>query len=159
YVDFELSSLFRWSWHFDVVSLVQPRIHVARLADESLSFDDIVKRVQARDEAPAEASQPAQESGGIPRISIGELSLQQGNFAFRDEARATPDEIAFNDLTFQILDFSTASDGEENNSYRFEITGPEGGHFLWDGNFRFDPLVAEGQLALSGLRLEPLAEF
>ena len=49
YVDFELSSLFRWSWHFDVVSLVQPRIHVARLADESLSFDDIVKRVQARD--------------------------------------------------------------------------------------------------------------
>lgn len=159
YVDFELSSLFRWSWHFDVISLVQPRIHVTRLADESLSFDDIVKRVQASDEAPADASPPAQESGGIPRISIGELSLQQGNFAFRDEARTTPDEIAFNDLTFQILDFSTASDGEDKNSYRFEITGPDGGHFLWDGNFRFDPLVAEGQLALSGLRLEPLAEF
>lgn len=159
YVDFELSSLLRWSWHFDVISLVQPRIHVTRLADESLSFDDIVKRIQSSEEAPQAASQPAEKSGGIPRISIGELSLQQGNFAFRDEARTTPDEIAFNDLTFQILDFSTASDGEDKNSYRFEITGPDGGHFLWDGNFRFDPLVAEGQLALSGLRLEPLAEF
>lgn len=159
YVDFELSSLFRWSWHFDVISLVQPRIHVTRLADESLSFDDIVKRVQAGDETAQAESQPAEETGGIPRISIGELSLQQGNFAFRDEARTTPDQIAFNDLTFQILDFSTASDGEDKNSYRFEITGPDGGHFLWDGNFRFDPLVAEGQLALSGLRLEPLAEF
>ena len=159
YIDFELSSLFRWSWHFDEISLVQPRIHVTRLADESLSFEDIVKRVQANDETPDDASQTVEERGGIPRISIGELSLQQGNFAFRDEARTTPDEIAFNDLTFQILDFSTASDGEDKNSYRFEITGPDGGRFLWDGNFRFDPLVAEGQLALSGLRLEPLAEF
>lgn len=159
YVDFELSSLLRWSWHFDVVSLVRPRIHVARLADESLSFDDIVTRLETSESADAEASQDDDQGAGIPRISIGELSLQQGNFAFRDEARATPDEIAFNDLTFQILDFSTASDGEDKNSYRFEITGPDGGQFLWDGNFRFDPLVAEGQLALSGLRLEPLAEF
>ncbi|MCB1836751.1 MAG: DUF748 domain-containing protein [Alcanivoracaceae bacterium] len=159
YVDFELSSLLRWSWHFDEISLVKPRIHVTRLADESLSFDDILNRVQADSAAQDESPGQAKKAGGIPRISIGELSLQQGNFTFRDEARTTPDDIAFNNLTFHILDFSTASDGEDKNSYRFEITGPDGGHFLWDGNFRFDPLVAEGQLALSGLRLEPLADF
>src|SRR5690606_41214446 len=43
YVDFELSSLLRCSWHCDVISLVQPRTHVTRLAHAALTHDDLSK--------------------------------------------------------------------------------------------------------------------
>lgn len=159
YADFELSSLFRLSWHFDEITLVRPRIRVTQEQNETFNFDDIIQKIQA--EAPELKEEVVEkvEEAGIPSLSIGEFHLVRGNFVFRDEARTTPDEIAFNDLSFDIVDFSTYSRGEEKNSYTFEVTGPEGGHFLWAGNLNFDPLIAEGKLALEGLRLEPLAEF
>ena len=159
YADFELSSLFRLSWHFDDITLVRPRIRVTQEQNESLNFDDIIQRIQDQDSIAEEEIAKKAEEAGIPSISIGEFHLIRGNFVFRDEARTTPDEIAFNDLSFDIVDFSTHSRGEEKNSYTFEVMGPEGGHFLWAGKLNFDPLIAEGKLALEGLRLEPLAEF
>ncbi len=158
YADFELSSLLRWSWHFDEIALVRPQILVTQEADESLNFDDIIARINSTTD-DGEVAEPAESAGGIPAISIGEFHLDTGNFVFRDEARSEPDEIAFNELTFDVLDFATAGSDGDNNSYTFEVTGPDGGHFLWEGNLDFDPLVAEGQLALEGLRLQPLAEF
>ena len=161
YADFELSSLFRWSWHFDEVALVRPRIRVTQEQDMSLNFDDILAHIDAASAATEgeDANEQDQASGGIPAVSIGQFHLDIGNFVFRDEARAQPDEIAFNEVSFDVVDFATAGSDGDNNSYKFEVTGPDGGHFLWQGNLDFDPLVAEGQLALEGLKLAPLAEF
>lgn len=158
YLDFELSSLFRWSWHFDDISLVKPHIRVTQHADESLNFEDLIVKLSQPD---VEAEDVAEEDTPtvIPAISIASLIIDSGNFIFRDEARPTPDELSFNDLSFSVTDFSTRGNSGENNSYTFEVSGPSGGRFLWAGKLDFNPLVAEGKLALEGLQLQPLVEF
>lgn len=157
YLNFELSSLFRWSWHFGEISLVKPRIRVTQYANQSLNFSDMI----AKPSEPDTSVEPVEEAddAAIPAVSIASLTIDSGNFVFRDEARATPDELSFNDLSFAVTDFSTRGNGGENNSYTFEVSGPRGGRFLWAGQLNFNPLVADGKLALEGLQLQPLVEF
>jgi uncharacterized protein involved in outer membrane biogenesis len=157
YLNFELSSLARWSWHFGEIALVKPRIRVTQHADESLNFADLIAKLSE----PDASAEPVEEEEGaaIPAISIAFLTIDSGNFVFRDEARATPGELSFNDLSFEVTDFSTRGNGGDNNSYTFEVSGPRGGRFLWAGQLNFNPLVADGKLALEGLQLQPLVEF
>ena len=157
YANFQLSSLFRWSIHFDRISLFAPRGRVVQSGPDSFNFDDIVARLAAEQEPEVveESARPIE----LPRFSFRELLLVQGDFRFRDEAREQPDELVLAPVSFQILDFSTRADGQGNNEFEFSVQGPSGGQFDWAGSVAFDPLVAGGRLALSGVDLSPFAEF
>ena len=156
YANFQLSSLFRWSWHFDQISLFAPTGRVVQTGEDSFNFDDIVARFAVEEQAEdVEDQAPAT----LPRFSFRELLLVQGDFRFRDEAREQPDELVLSPVSFQILDFSTRADGQGNNAFEFAVTGPAGGRLDWAGSVAFDPLVAAGRLSLSGVDLSPFAEF
>jgi hypothetical protein len=156
YANFELSSLFRWSIHFDRISLYAPRGRVVQSGPQSFNFDDIVARLSTGQEPQQEeAAAPIM----LPRFSFREFLLVQGDFRFRDEAREQPEELVLAPVSFQILDFSTRADGQGNNEFEFSVKGPSGGEFDWAGSVAFDPLVAGGRLALSGVDLSPFAAF
>lgn len=157
YANFQLSSLFRWSIHFDRISLFAPRGRVVQSGPDSFNFDDIVARLTAEQE-PQVVEEDARPTV-LPRFSFRELLLVQGDFRFRDENREQPDELVLAPVSFQILDFSTRADGQGNNKFEFSVQGPSGGQFDWAGSVSFDPLVAGGRLALSGVDLSPFAEF
>lgn len=156
YANFQLSSLFRWSWHFEQISLFAPTGRVVQTGADSFNFDDIVARFAVEEQAEVvEESAPAT----LPRFSFRELLLVQGDFRFRDEAREQPDELVLSPVSFQILDFSTRADGQGNNAFEFAVTGPAGGRLDWAGSVAFDPLIAAGRLSLTGVDLSPFAEF
>ena len=155
YVDFELSSLFRWSWHFDVVELDAPRIRVSQTGSKAFNFDDLLALGGEQPEPEPEPSSPA----ALPALSIGELRLAGGDFRFIDLTRGEAQELVLDDLDFEILDFSTRSDGEDGNQYALAIASPDGGRFDWTGRLNVDPLILDGRLELSGLALAPFAEF
>ncbi|MCC1495527.1 DUF748 domain-containing protein [Alcanivorax sp. 1008] len=157
YANFQLSSLFRWSIHFDRISLYEPRGRVVQSGPQSFNFDDIVARLSAEDESQVVQEQTAPTA--LPRFSFRELLVVQGDFRFRDEARPQPDELVLAPVSFQVLDFSTRADGQGNNKFQFSLTGPAGGQFDWAGSVAFDPLLASGRLALSGVDLSPFADF
>jgi hypothetical protein len=157
YANFQLSSLFRWSWHFDQISLFAPTGRVVQTGEDSFNFDDIVARLAVADEADAAEAEAAPTL--LPRFSFRELLLVQGDFRFRDEAREQPDELVLAPVSFQILDFSTRADGQGNNAFEFAVTGPAGGRLDWAGSVAFDPVIAAGRLSLSGVDLSPFAEF
>ncbi|MDF1821441.1 MAG: DUF748 domain-containing protein [Alcanivoracaceae bacterium] len=155
YTDFELSSLFRLSWHFDVLELDRPRINISQTGPRDFNFDDIVARALADSgEAPQ-----TDEGAGIPAFSISELVLSAGDFRFRDMTRGEPQELVMDDLNFEILDFSTRSDGADGNNYSLAITSPEGGRFEWSGSMSVEPLILNGRLEMAGLELPPFADF
>ncbi|MFN3714568.1 MAG: DUF748 domain-containing protein [Alcanivoracaceae bacterium] len=156
YANFELSSLLRWSWHFDRISLYGPRVRVVQTGAEQFNFDDILTRLTA---APTEPEPANPASDLLPRFSFRELLLVQGDFRFRDQARAEPDELVLAPVSFRIADFSTRADGDGNNSFAFAVTGPAGGRLDWAGSVSFDPLRASGRLSLSAVDLTPFAEF
>lgn len=157
YANFQLSSLFRWSWHFDEISLFAPVGRVVHTGNRSFNFDDIVARLTAEnDDAPVEKNaSPAI----LPRVSFRELLLVQGDFRFRDEDREQPEELVLAPVSFQILDFSTRADGQGNNVFEFAVSGPAGGRLDWAGSVAFDPLVADGRLSLTKVDLSPFADF
>lgn len=157
YANFQLSSLFRWSWHFDRISLFAPTGRVVQTGADSFNFDDIVARLAAEESQDVNEEQAA--PGKLPRFSFRELLLVQGDFRFRDQAREQPDELVLSPVSFQILDFSTRADGQGNNEFEFAVTGPAGGRLDWAGSVAFDPLIAAGRLSLSGVDLSPFAEF
>ena len=157
YANFQLSSLLRWSWHFDQISLFAPTGRIVRTAEDSFNFDDIVARLAIADEADANAQEAVPTP--LPRISLRELLVVQGDFRFRDEAREQPNELVLTPVSFQILDFSTRADGDGNNAFEFAVTGPSGGRFDWAGSVAFDPVITAGRLSLSGVDLSPFAEF
>jgi hypothetical protein len=157
YANFQLSSLLRWSWHFDRISLFAPVARVVQTGENRFNFDDIVARLAVEEEAGV--VEDAAEPTLLPRFSFRELLLVQGDFRFRDEAREQPDELVLAPVSFQVLDFSTRADGQGNNEFEFAVTGPAGGRLDWAGSVAFDPLVAAGRLSLTGVDLSPFAEF
>ena len=157
YANFQLSSLLRWSWHFDQISLFAPAGRVVRTGEDNFNFDDIVARLAAAEET--EAAEEDALPTPLPRISLRELLVVQGDFRFRDEAREQPDELVLAPVSFQILDFSTRADGQGNNEFEFSVTGPSGGGLDWAGSVAFDPVITAGRLSLSGVDLSPFAEF
>ena len=152
YVDFELSSLLRWSWYFDVIELQRPRVQVTQTGARSFNFDDLLR-------SEAETGNDGAAATSIPPVSIGELQLTDGDFRIRDKSRAQVQELVLDDLNFEILDFSTHSDGDDSNQYALAIAGPDGGRLDWSGRLNLDPLVMDGRLSLTGVALSPFAEF
>src|SRR5690554_5346357 len=162
YANFQLSSLLRWSIHFDRISLYAPRGRVVQTGADRFNFDDIVARLAqlSEDEAAQQQEEISQaEATLLPRFSFRELLLVSGDFRFRDQHRAEPAELVLAPVTFQINNFSTRADGEGNNSFEFVVAGPSGGELDWAGSISFDPLNAAGRLSLSEVDLSPFAEF
>lgn len=155
YFDFELSSLFRWSIHFDDFELARPRVRVTREDSGAFNFDDLLALGEP-------ASSPEAEPAAAPKIlpvSVGRLALSRGEVRYRDESRGEPRTMVLDELDFQVDDFSTRSDGTDGNDYALNLTSSEGGRFRWTGNLGVKPLTLDGRLELTGLALGPLAEF
>ena len=159
YFDFELSSLFRWSIHFDDFALEAPRIRVTREAAGQFNFDDLLALAgQGAGGDNTKPSAPAEKPKILP-VSVGRLALTGGEVRYRDLSRGEPRTMVLDELDFQVRDFHTRGDGTDGNDYALAVTSPEGGRFNWTGNLTVDPLTLDGRLELTGLALAPLANF
>lgn len=75
YVDFTLSSLFRFAPVIEAVHLARPSVRAVRNEDKSYSFQDILDRFAAR---------PAAPPGPTPRFAVYNISLTGGAIEFDD---------------------------------------------------------------------------
>jgi uncharacterized protein involved in outer membrane biogenesis len=75
YVDFTLSSLFRFAPVIESVHLAGPAMRVVRNEDKSYSFQDILDRF---------ASRPPSPPGPMPRFAVYNISLTDGAIEFDD---------------------------------------------------------------------------
>ena len=71
------STLFRLAPVLDELSLQQPRIHIARTADQRFNFSDIIDRY---------ASQPAEPDAKPARFALSNISVHGGDIVFDDQA-------------------------------------------------------------------------
>lgn len=158
YANFQLSSLFRRSWHFREISLTHPRVQVTQLAEGRFNFDDLLTPAEDLTEPPTELG-PDDSTASLPGISFGRFDLTDGDFRFVDKSRDAVQQLALTPVSFTVSDFSTRGTGEEDNRYSLLVSGPDGGSFNWEGGFSVAPLLATGKLAITGVNLPPFAEF
>ena len=80
YVDFTLSSLFRFAPVIEAAHLAKPSVRVVRNEDKTYSFRDILDRFAAR---------PAAPPGPTPRFAVYNISLTDGAVEFDDQPDKT----------------------------------------------------------------------
>ena len=160
HANFQLSSLFRRSWHFREISLEQPRVQVTQFAEGRFNFDDLLTPAEELPADEASGEPDAEDNAmALPAVSFGRFTLSGGDFRFVDQSRDTVQQLALAPVSFSVLDFSTRGTGEDDNQYSLLVSGPGGGSFSWEGGFSVDPLLATGKLAITGVDLPPFAEF
>ncbi len=160
YVNFQLSSLFRWSWYFDQIAMDGLTLRARRNPGSAFNFDDILAHIEARVEAEPE-EEPAPVADGdaaLPSIAVGELVLTNGDLRFTEAAGKAPHELIL-PIAFDINNFSTVAKDSESNDYAIRLEGPDGGVFDWAGHFEFSPFIANGRLQVEKVDLVSLAKL
>ena len=152
FVDFDLSSLFRWAWTFADIRLEKPFLLAEIESDGRLNFAKIAESI------PKSESPPPDEKGSQPpRLVIEHAQIFDGAFTFSDQSGATPAEETFTPIHLEFKEISTLP--ERKGPYTIQAELPGGGKVSWEGEVSLHPLFSEGRLRMSGLKLATAWEF
>jgi hypothetical protein len=147
YVNFQASSLFRWSWTFKEIRLVRPFLEVLRFPDGQINLANLVAPAEP---APSSPPPPA-EPGAIPRLGIWHLTITNGFVAFEDQTLRHPFRTEYQPINLRLTEFTTRLDTD--SPYAFHAEGDTGSQVRWAGNLTVQPLRSSGHLAVSGVPL------
>jgi hypothetical protein len=140
YVNFQLSSLVRFAWTFAEISLKQPYGHIMLLKDGQLNFANMFGT-----EAPP--PKPA-KSGGLPRVNVWRLHIDDGVVAFDDQTHRVPLHTEFKPINILLTNLTTRVG--KNSVYSFEASSDSGRKFAWAGSLVMQPFESRGRFELAG---------
>ncbi len=140
FVNFQLSSLFRWAWTFKKIRLVNPRIEAILHEDGSLNLAALAPETDPRDE-PA-----AGEAFSLPRVVIHEFEIRSGLARFEDRTRPVPFQTQAGPANFTLEDFSTLP--EDSGELAFAAELESGARLTWRGTVGVNPVRSSGRVKL-----------
>src|ERR1051326_867021 len=151
YVNFQLSSLFRWAWTFSEIRLTHPTANIVRGANGQFNFANLASS------EPAPPPPPSKKSKSLPVVLVQHLVVTNGNFNFYDHTRTSPVRITYSPVDFDLKDFSTRRN--KNGLYSFAVTTRSGGNFAWSGTISANPPASVGKFSLSGQILKTYSPY
>lgn len=150
YANFQLSSLFRWAWTFDEVSLTHPTALLRREADGTFNFANLLTNAPPADAPPA-------STNGLPAALLHRLVVSNGVVTVEDRTRATPFRHDYGPIDLHLTGFTTRRD--QDGPYAFTATTSHGESFAWSGRVSVNPLQSAGDFKLAGIPLAKYAPF
>jgi hypothetical protein len=151
FVNFQLSSLFRWAWTFDEVRIDAPEAFLVRSHDGLFNTGFLMPQSaepEAKDvaETPGEA-QPA-------RMLIFNFLVNDSVVNWYDEVPADPVKTRFGPVNIAIAQLNTLPDraGQQDVVITTETSGTLG----WSGSLKLNPLLSAGHASVAGSHF-PLA--
>ncbi|MGD9229898.1 MAG: DUF748 domain-containing protein [Desulfobacterales bacterium] len=150
FVDFELSSLFRWAWTFADIRMERPSLHVEIRHDGRLNLTALSDNLSKSEGSPPEAGHP-------PRLLLQHAEIIDGSFTFSDQSDLTPATETFAPLNIEFKDISTFPDRK--GPYTVRANLPGGGTVGWQGQVSLQPIFSQGQLNVSGFKLATAWKF
>ena len=148
FINFQLSSLFRWALTFREFYIESPRIRLARDGAGNFNFDFL-----AQPSAQAPEPEPASESGP-PRLLIQDFAITDSVVDWNDEVPAEPVDTRFGPINIAISELNTLP--ERAGLQDVVITTESQGTFSWNGSLELNPLRSEGNASIKGSHF-PLA--
>ena len=151
YVNFQLSSLFRWAFTFAEIRFDSPEVHLERHAVGTTNFAFLLsdKSTATREPPPADAS--------VPRLLVYDLSLNAAELRWNDAVPAEPVATTFGPVDAQVLDLSTLPQGE--GRQEVVITTETTGTFSWSGSLQLNPLRSAGRASVDGSHFPLLSAY
>jgi hypothetical protein len=153
FVNFQLSSLFRWAWTFRELRLDGLYVLLERFAPGDSRLVQLLEDVAER----AEPEPVAEVPDALPRLLIHELALGDGAIHFRDHVPADPVDLALGPVTVSIRELNTLPDRLGQQSVRIPL--PNDAVVSWQGTLALGPLQTEGSLSLEGSHLEQTTTY
>ncbi len=143
FVDFQLSSLFRWAWTFADIRLEQPSLYVEIQPNGRLNFADLADSLPKSEDSPPTDSQP-------PRLLVHHTAVIGGSFTFSDRSDITHAQETFWPLNLEFKEISTLPDRK--GPYTIKADLPGGGMVGWQGEISLHPIFSEGKLSMARLQ-------
>ncbi|NOS69714.1 MAG: DUF748 domain-containing protein, partial [Verrucomicrobia bacterium] len=158
YVNFQLSSLFRWAWTFSEIKLTHPTASIVRDANGQFNFANLF--VHATN-APAPPPADTNQSPSLPAVIVQRLIVTNGNLTVTDLTRARPFHAEYGPVDIDLKDFTTRRN--RNEPYSLLASTGDGESFSWSGRISVNPPRSSGEFKLLGIPLKKyspyLAEF
>lgn len=153
FINFQLSSLFKWAWVFDEVRLDAPYLHFERFKSGESRMQHLLEDLAtAFPPDPDEAGQEPDDGEEDSALSllIYNLSINNGHLKAKDNVPQGGVEINLQPITVSVQELNTLPDmlGEQ----KVEIMLPNDGRLSWSGNLNLAPFHSEGRLALKNLK-------
>ena len=144
FVDFELSSLFRWAWTFADIRIERPSLNLEIQQNGRLNFADLADSLPPSKSSSNKAHSP-------PRLLLQHAEIVDGNITFSDRSVPTPATETFAPLNLEFKEISTLP--ERKGPYTIQAKLPEGGTVGWRGKVSLNPLFSEGELSVADFKL------
>jgi len=150
FVDFELSSLFRWAWTFADIRIERPSLYVEIQRDGRLNLAAL------SDEFP-KSEEPQTTDRRPPRLLVHHAGIIGGSFTFSDQSASTPATETFSPLNLEFKEISTLP--ERKGPYTVRADLPGGGTVGWRGEISLHPISSQGELSMAGFKLATAWKF
>ncbi len=152
FVNFQLSSLFRWAWSFNEIHLIEPYVRFERLTETDSNLTELAARWEASaavEQAAQPAAQPAaEETTSLPRLVIADLRIINGRLSVIDQAAGEPFSTDLAPIDLEVAGLSTLPDrsGQQQVTIRTE----SGAEIAMTGTLSVNPIALAGQVRLEG---------
>jgi membrane-bound inhibitor of C-type lysozyme len=142
FVNFQLSSIFRWAWTFREFHIESPELRISRDGDGEFNFAFLAT---SPDEVPP--PEPAGE-GGPARLLIHDFAIRESLVDWYDEVPPEPVATQFGPVNVAISELNTlpARAGLQD----VVITTDTQGTLSWNGSLQLNPLHSEGHASVKG---------
>ena len=158
YINFQLSSLFRWAWSFDETHLLGVQANIERYSDGTSNLQKLAQAWQTTaKQSPREAQNAEKESTVLPRIYINDLQLSVKEVALRDAVPHTPFDSSLGPISLKVAKLSTLLN--KSGQQQLTMATEDGAKINWQGEISLNPFGSEGQISLEGPFLQLPVEY
>lgn len=148
YINFQLSSLFRWALTFADVTINAPFVNVVINPDGKLNLARLTDQRSA---------QPEHETDRSLRILLHHIQVNQGKIDVTDSRQPVPASVSFYPMNIQASDISTLPEHE--GPYTLTAKSTDGATWQWSGKVSLLPMQSEGRLEINQVPLATPWEF
>ena len=143
FVNFQLSSLFRWALSFDEIRLDSPELFLSRDDNGELNIAFLTSGPKAGPEEEAEA----EPSSMLPML-VFNFEINNSVLNWNDQVPADPVDTRFGPVNIAVADLNTLPDriGQQ----EVVITTEQEGTLSWSGTLQLNPLRSEGRASIKG---------
>ncbi len=154
FVNFQLSSLFRWAWTFHEFRLAGSYFLFERFEIDDTRLSRIASDIAALD---PDSNTENKNGGGLPRLLIFNLILSNGRGELKDNIPATPVSLPIGPIDISIQEFNSLPDRYGQQSVNIML--PNNASLHWEGSLSLAPFDSEGELVLKGSHLDNIIAY
>jgi len=149
FVNFQLSSLFRWAWTFREIRLAGSYFFFERFEPDDSRLGRLVSDLASvNPEDGTEEKNP----NGLPRLLVYDLKLSDGRAVLKDNVPATPVSLQLGPIDISVQELNTLPDRYGRQSVNIVL--PDEASLHWEGSLALAPLDSEGELVLINSHLD-----